>query len=123
MRAIIVVILISVFSLAVFLSGCGIKTGLYGQPITEANTTRISDILAHPEQFMGKTVKIQGKIMEECPSGGWFILKDQTGVIFVNLHPSYFAIPQASGRQATAQGLVAKEGSQVSVVGKGVEVK
>ena len=106
-----------------FLFGCGTKSGLYGQAITQTNTTRIGDILAHPDQFKAKTVKIQGQIREECPAGGWFMLKDDSGVIYVNLHPSNFAIPQASGHQAVAEGLVHKQGTQVSLIGKGVQIK
>ena len=123
MKTIIAVALIAVvFSAFLFLFGCGSKPGLYGQAITETNTTRIGDILAHPEQFKGKTVKIQGKIREECPAGGWFMLKDETGTVYVNLHPSDFAIPQASGHQAVAEGTVNKEGTQVSVIGKGAQI-
>ena len=106
-----------------FLSSCGTKTGVFGQPVTEAITTRIGDILAHPAQFTAKAVKIEGKITEECPAGGWFMLKDESGIIYVDLHASYFAIPQAVGSRAVAQGIVKKEGTQVSITGKGVQIK
>lgn len=117
-------ITIAVF-ITLFLSGCGTKAqaGLYGQTITETKTIRVGDILAHPEQFAAKTVRLEGKIIEECPAGGWFILKDKTGIIYVDLHPSYFAIPQAIGRQAVAQGTVKKEGYRIEVIGKGVQLK
>lgn len=124
MKVIIAVVLIVVISLpAWFLSGCGSKDGLFGQPITETSVTPIGDILAHPEQFDKKMLLIEGKIVEECPTGGWFMLKDETGIIYVNLHPSYFAIPQAVGHNVIAQGIVIKDGSQVSVIGKGVQLK
>jgi hypothetical protein len=51
------------------------------------------------------------------------MLRDDTGAIFVNLHPSEFAIPQASGSKATAEGEVITEGPQPSIIGKGVEIK
>lgn len=124
MRIIMAVTLIVVISLSAwFLSGCGSKGGLFGQPITESNVTRIGDILAHPEQFDKKTVLIEGKIVEECPAGGWFMLKDEAGIIYVDLHPSYFAIPQAVGHHTMAQGVVREEDSRVSVIGKGVQLK
>jgi len=106
-----------------FLGGWGAKGRIFGQSLSEAALTPIGDILAHPEQFTGKTVKVEGKIMEECPAGGWFLLKDKSGIIYVNLHPSYFAIPQAIGRQVIAGGVVKKEYTQISVIGKGVELK
>ena len=124
MKNIIAVTLIVMISLSAwFLSGCGTKGGVFGEPITETNVTRIGDILAYPEQFDKKTVLIEGEIIEECPSGGWFMLKDKTGIIYVNLHPSYFAIPQAVGEHAIAQGIVIKEDSRVLVIGKGVQLK
>lgn len=117
-----VVTLITV--LAVFFAfGCAQQGKSFGQPITEANLTPIGDILAKPEQFAGKTVRIEGKIMDECPAGGWFFLKDATGVIYVNLHPSYFAIPQVRGHEVIAQGMVRKEGTQIEVIGEGVQIK
>jgi len=95
----------------------------FGQPITEQAITPIGNILANPGQFAGKTVKVEGKITDECPAGGWFLLKDQTGVIYVDLHPSYFAIPQVRGKQVIAQGVVKKEGTQVEIIGEGVRLK
>lgn len=122
MKTIVIAVFITlVFSL--LLLGCGTKVGLYGQEITETNTTQIGDILARPDQFAGKIVKLEGKITEECPAGGWFMLKDKTGIIYVNLHPSYFAIPQAVGQKVVAQGIVKKEGSRIEIIGKGVQLK
>ena len=102
--------------------GCAPKSGRFGEPITEGAITPIGDILAHPEQFQKQPVKVAGKITDECPAGGWFFLQDETGLIYVNLHPSYFAIPQAVGRKAVAQGVVRKEGPQIEVIAKGVEL-
>jgi uncharacterized protein YdeI (BOF family) len=99
------------------------KISTFGQPISESMVTAIPNILAHPEQFQGKIVRIEGVITEECPAGGWFILKDQSGIIYVNLHPSEFAIPQVVGRHVVTQGLVRKEGTQVEIIGKGVQIK
>ena len=51
------------------------------------------------------------------------MLKDNTGVILVDLHPSDLAIPQAINHSVIAEGKVKKESSQVSVVGEGVDLK
>lgn len=110
--------------LAVFFAfGCAQQGKSFGQPITEAKLTPISDILAKPEQFAGKTVRIEGKIMVECPSGCWFFLKDATGTIYVNLNPSNFAIPQVRGHEVIVQGAVKKGGPQLEVTGEGVQIK
>jgi len=122
-RIIFALLIITAVGALFFAYGCAKQNGSFGQPITEAQFTPIGDILAKPEQFAGKTVKVGGKITDECPSGGWFFLQDQNGLIYVNLHPSYFAIPQARGQQAVVQGSVRKEGTQIEITGEGVELK
>ena len=115
---------LAVFALFVlFTSGCASQGKNFGQPITETTVVGIGDILSHPEQFDKKIVRIEGQITDECPAGGWFFLKDKTGLIYVNLHPSEFAIPQAIGKKAIAQGKVRKEGTQIEVIAQGVELK
>ena len=118
------VFILGIFAVALIIfAGCGKKSGVFGQPLQENKATRIADVLTHPEQFTGKTTRVEATIVDECPAGGWFMLKDDTGIIYVNLHPSNFAIPQAVGGKAVAEGVVKKQGPQISVVGKGVEIK
>ena len=115
---------LAVFSLSMLIAyGCASKKGTFGDPITESSVTSVGEILKNPAQFNKKTVLVNGKIIEECPTGGWFMLKDGSGIILVDLHPSYFAIPQAIGSTASAQGVVKSEGTRVSIVGKGVVLK
>ncbi len=109
--------------LAGYLFGCGPKEQIVGQPISETTITPIKNILLHPENFAAKAVRIEGKITDECPAGGWFMLKDQTGIVYVDLHASQLAIPQAVGHKAIVQGLVRREGPQVEIVGKGVQIQ
>lgn len=124
MKTIVAMALLIILSVAgLALVGCGAKTGVFGQPVSGTTITPIGDILARPEQFDKKTVLIEGRIIEECPAGGWFMLKDATGIIYVDIHPSYFAIPQAVGAEATAEGVVKKEGPRALVIGKGVRIK
>lgn len=115
-------ILIALIAIS-FIYGCGQKVKNFGQPITETKITRLSDILSGPSQFAGKSVLVEGTITDECPVGGWFFLKDGSGLIYVNLHPSYFAIPQARGREAVVEGKVRKEGTQIEIIGEGVRIK
>lgn len=103
--------------------GCSQREKLYGEKITEEKITSIGNILSSPDNFKDKSVKVQGRITDECPAGGWFYLKDDTGTIYVNLHPSYFAIPQVRGKEVAAQGRLRKEGTQVEIIGEGVELK
>ena len=120
--ALLAVVIAAIFS-AVCSSGCAPQGNVFGAPISEATVTPIGDILAQPQRFQDKTVRVEGKITQECPAGGWFFLQDATGMVYVNLHPSELAIPQAVGRQAVAQGVVRQEGPQVEIIGKGVQLK
>lgn len=117
------VLLLAIISAAFLVFGCSKKAQIFGQPITESIVTPIGNILSNPNKFVGKTVKVAGKIVDECPAGGWFFLKDQSGNIYVNLHPSDIAIPQARGHEVVAQGVVKNEYNQLSVIGEGVELK
>jgi uncharacterized protein YdeI (BOF family) len=105
------------------LYGCAKKPEIYGTQLSQTKATSVAEILKQPDQFVGKVVQVEGKIVQECPAGGWFMLKDATGVIFVNLHPTEIAIPQAVGRSVATQGKVKKEDNQISVIGEGVELK
>jgi len=124
MKNINIIILILAAALAIgSFAGCGQTEKLYGEKITEEKITPIGNILSNPDNFKDKSVKVRGKITDECPAGGWFYLKDETGVVYVNLHPSYFAIPQVRGKEVTAQGRLRKEGTQMEIIGEGVELK
>jgi uncharacterized protein YdeI (BOF family) len=114
---------IALFLISAILVGCAAKNGVYGRPFSKTNITNIGDILANPQQYERETVQIEGKIIEECPAGGWFMLKDATGVIYVDLHSSYFAIPQVVGSKVAAEGIVKKDGPRIYVTGKGVEIR
>jgi hypothetical protein len=124
MKLIMAVVLVSAaISAVAVLNGCGRHSTVVGQPVTETVPTPIGNIMAHPELFAGKTVRVEGVLTDECPAGGWFFLKDGTGVIYVNLHPANLAIPQMRGGKLVAQGTVRTEGPQVEIIGEGVELK
>lgn len=120
--ALIIALILGV-SAGLIVSGCGPKPGIYGRPLAEKESTAVIELFKTPDKFSGKSVRLEGKIIQECPSGGWFMLKDNTGAILVDLHPSDLAIPQAVNHSVAAEGRVKKEYNQVSVVGEGVELK
>jgi len=105
------------------ISGCAAKPGVYGNPLTETKVTTVGEISANADSFSGKAVRLEGEIVRECPAGGWFILKDNTGTIYVDLHTAQIAIPQAVGHSVAAQGKVRKDGKLIFVLGEGVELK
>lgn len=45
----------------------------YGKPFTVKEETKISYILANPEKFAGKTVKVRGAVTNVCAERGCFL--------------------------------------------------
>ena len=113
-----------VFALVLPFSGCGKKEAdTYGQEIANHTVTKIQEILKKPGNFDNKTVTVQGKIIRECPTGCWFEVKENSGIIYVDLNPSGFAIPQKVGKTATVEGKVLVRNNQPMIAGTGVEIK
>ncbi len=102
--------------------GCG-GGEKFGEEITEIEVTKIKDILIDPDKYVGKTIRVEGKIIRECPSGCWFYLKDETGTIYVNLLPSGLAIPQKVGAKVVVEGKLESKEGRIEIVGKGVEIR
>jgi hypothetical protein len=99
------------------------KVEKYGSPISEKELTKINEILKTPEEYLNKIVKVKGKIIEECPGGCWFILKEDGAKIYVDIMPYGFAIPQRRNRIAIVEGKIIQEKGKIKLIGKGVEIK
>jgi hypothetical protein len=119
-----VLLVVTALSLILTVYGCSKKdSGKYGQGISNYTLTKIGDILKDAKSFEGKQVTIEGKIITECPAGGWFDLADQAVTIYVDLHPSDFAIPQKLGSRAIVEGKVLIRDNKPIIVGTGVELR
>jgi uncharacterized protein YdeI (BOF family) len=105
------------------LVGCGANNkAKYGKTIpTDMAVTAAKQILDNPTDFEGKDVLVSGKITSECPSGGWVWLKDNSGEIYVNMHPTNVSIPQKVGSTVKAVGKVILESGRPQIVGYGLE--
>jgi uncharacterized protein YdeI (BOF family) len=114
---------------AALVAGCGggkaaAKTDAYGKAIpADMAVTAAKTILDDPAAFDGKDVLVAGKIVSECPSGGWIWVQDSTAQIYVNMHPTNVFIPQRVGSTVRAMGKVVLESGQPQVVGYGLELK
>ena len=113
--------------LLVILVGCGTSTktsnkAMYGKAIpTDLAVIEAKQILDNPQGFEGKDVLVSGKITSECPSGGWVWLKDNSGEIYVNMHPTNVFIPQKVGSTVKAMGKVVLESGRPQIIGYGLE--
>lgn len=114
---------IFIFIVTAVMIGCGPQKDKYGEDISDFKVTSIKSILDDSKNYEGKTVTLKGTVVIECPTGCWFNLKDDTGVIYVDLNPSGFAIPQIVKKTVVVQGTVAMKLTKPIVIGKGVEIQ
>ena len=86
------------------------KTTTYGKGVNLKENTAISEILDHPDKYLGKRVKISGMIIEVCARRGcWvYIASDRPyEKIQVKVTDGVIVFPMsASGRQAVVEGTV-----------------
>ena len=90
----------------------------YGEGVTLTTATPIGDILAAPETFLGKTVRVDGTVSAVCEEMGcWIELSDpriNKGLRF-KVEDGVIVFPiSAKGRQASAQGAVERIGDGAS---------
>ena len=116
------IILAAIFAVITATVGCS-RLETYGAPISNRNLTAIKDIVMRPKDYDGKTVTVKGKIKLVCETGCWFNLEDGGAVIYTDLAPSGFAIPQKVGRGATAEGKISIESGKLTLTAKGVEIR
>ena len=107
----------------IFTAGCLGMDKEFGQAIEQTSVTKISGIMGSPSSYQGKTVRLEAKIISECPTGCWFNLNDSTGMIYVDLNPSGFAIPQKVGSSVIVEGTVKIRDGIPYIVGKGVVIR
>lgn len=84
----------------------------YGRDLTLKEKTDISRILSAPEEFVGKTVLVEGEVLEVCQMAGcWMELKsdakDQKIKIKVKDGDIVFPV-EAKGKNAVVEGTVYK---------------
>lgn len=84
----------------------------YGRDLTLKEKTEISKILSAPEEFVGKTVLVEGEVLDVCQMAGcWMELKsdakDQKIKIKVKDGDIVFPV-EAKGKNAVVEGTVYK---------------
>ena len=86
-------------------------TTSYGEGVTLKEMTEISEILAAPEEFIGKGVAVKGKITEVCPKMGcWMEIESNSSAkIRIKVEDGVIVFPtEAVGQEAVAEGEVEK---------------
>jgi len=97
------------------------KSERYGVDIAEKEVTSVKDIYNNPNEYLDKTVRLEGKIVRECSSGCWFFLEDKTGTIYVDINPSGLSNPPKVGKKVVVEGVPENRNGRITINGKGVE--
>lgn len=83
---------------------------LFGQPLTLASVTKVSEIEKNPRAFVGKKVLIKGTVVEVCAKRGcWMDIASDTpyGKFQVKVTDGVIVFPMAArGRSALVEGVV-----------------
>lgn len=81
---------------------------VYGEGVEPLEATPIGKILADPDAFIGKTVRIEGGVLDVCPKKGcWIEIGDAEDHIQLKVDDDVIVFPvDAKGRFAAAQGEV-----------------
>ena len=86
------------------------KTDIYGNGVTLTEPTPVSAILDNPDEFLGKTVRVEGMIIEVCAKRGcWvYVAGDRQGEkIQVKVTDGEIVFPMSlSGRMGVVEGIV-----------------
>jgi uncharacterized protein YdeI (BOF family) len=88
-----------------------------------ATLVTVQEMMLKPE-LLGKEVTVEGRVYTQCLSDGcWFVLKDDTGQVYVDLSRHNITLPGRQGKKVKASGTVTAVQSNLLLVARGVEVK
>lgn len=93
----------------------------YGE-FSGAPAAAVSDLIARPQQFLEKTVLIEGEVREQCKTMGchfFFVSGNQT--LRVDLEKLTGSAPMREGRRARVEGRVMPFGDGYQLVATAVE--
>jgi RecJ-like exonuclease len=83
-----------------------------GKPVDLKTTTAIKAILAEPDKYLGKEVKVEGEITQVCQMAGcWIMVKDASSSepIMVKVDDGVIVFPKdGAGKKVVAQGKLEK---------------
>lgn len=100
---------LAVLALLAALSPLAVAAETYGGGVTLAETTSIGKILAEPDAWVGKHVRVEGEITDVCPRKGcWMEISEPEGDrIRVKVEDGVIVFPvDSKGKRAVAEGVV-----------------
>lgn len=109
--------------LAVGCAGSGGSADVHGKAIPgDAAAVELKRIIDDPVALDGKLVVINGRITNECPSGCWFRLQDESGEMYMTTRASNYSIPQHVHKKEQVYGRVFLERGRPRVLVLGAKL-
>ncbi len=109
MRKITLIMLIATLMLVAGTAMAGSENTIYGKGISAPDTVLVSDVLAHPDAYVGKTIRVTGTAVGVCKHRGcWISLaSDKEGEsLRVKVKDGEIVFPpEILGETVTAEGL------------------
>jgi hypothetical protein len=115
-------LLIAALATVALLSGADQKLG---KPLTLKEPLTVSALMAHPDDYVGKTVQVKGKISAVCQEMGcWMELQgDGEKKIRVKVEDGVIVFPKDSaGSLAIAEGKLSKTATSYQIEGDGAVI-
>lgn len=84
----------------------------YGKGVTGPEIVKISELMAHPDTYVGKTVRVEGLVLDVCPKRGcWMELASDREFesLRIKVDDGVIVFPlEAKGKKAVAEGVLEK---------------
>jgi hypothetical protein len=98
-------VLISLVVLSVVVAGDG---KVYGEPLSGTDTIKISELIANPDSYVGKTVRVEGLVTGVCEKRGcWMSIASDKEFeeVRIKVTDGVIVFPmEAKGKRAIAEG-------------------
>ncbi|ADU65646.1 nucleic acid binding OB-fold tRNA/helicase-type [Desulfurispirillum indicum S5] len=117
-------LLLALVAISLLLVACGTKEEVYGSGVNPAAPVITVQDAFFNKDLLETEVTMEGFIQTQCTSNGcWFMLKDDTGQIFVDLSRHSFSLPARLGHDARATGTLTTYNNNLLLVASGVVLK
>ena len=82
----------------------------YGKGVDGTEITKVSELVANADKYIGKTVRVEGVVIDVCAKRGcWMDLKSDGGKVRIKVEDGVMVFPMdAKGKNAIAEGVFTK---------------
>jgi hypothetical protein len=98
------------------------KPDRYGSEFQGAGVVDVKELLASPEKYLGKPVRVEGIVRKQCQSTGcYFFFQAGDDLLRIELGDVVSSLPKREGFFARVEGELGKYGNGYQLYGRAVE--